>query len=216
MTTLSTTDLLALQNWRYATKQFDATKKIPADIWKAIEQTLVLTPSSYGLQPWKFLVIDDPALRAKLRPVSWNQSQITDASHLVVLAAKTTITAADVDKLINATATTRGMPAAALDGYKGMMIGDLVNGPRSKVIGDWAKRQVYIALGNLMTSVAALGLDTCPIEGFDPSAYDQILDLPSKGLAATVVCPVGYRAATDKYATAPKIRYPLSEIIEHR
>lgn len=209
-------DLLAALNWRYATKQFDAQKKISATTWSTLEQTLVLSPSSYGLQPWKFLVIDDPGLRNQLKAVSWNQPQVVDASHFVVFAARTSVSVADVERFIAVTAQTRGIPASALDAYKGMMLGDVVNGPRSKWAKEWATRQCYIALGNLMTSAALLGIDTCPMEGFDPAAYDRILGLTEQGLAAAVALPLGYRATGDKYATMAKIRYPLNEMVQHR
>lgn len=216
MPTLAERDLLAALTWRYATKQFDAQKKIPAATWATLEQALVLSPSSYGLQPWKFLVIDEPGLRSQLKAVSWNQPQVVDASHFVVFAAKTTMTAADIERFIAFTAQVRGIPASALDAYKGMMLGDVVNGPRSKWAKEWAIRQCYIALGNLMTCAATLGIDACPMEGFDPAAYDRILGLTEQGLTAAVALPLGYRASSDKYATMAKIRYPLSEMIQHR
>ena len=157
----------ALQ-WRYATKAFDAARTIPAGLWSSLEQTLVLSPSSYGLQPWKFLVIDDPALRSELRPFSWNQSQITDASHLVVFLAKRTIDGADLDRLIEATSTIREQPIEQLAFYRSMMQKDLLDGPRSALIDQWSTNQLYIALGTFMTAAALLGIDTCPIEGFSP------------------------------------------------
>jgi nitroreductase len=213
---LATKDLLQALSWRYATKQFEDQKAIPAETWAALEQVLVLSPSSYGLQPWKFIVVDDPALRTQLKAASWNQPQITDAARLVVFATQTTLTVADIDRFINHTAQVRGIPASALDAYKGMMVGDLVNGPRSKWVKDWAARQAYIALGILLESAALLGVDACPMEGFDPAAYDRILDLPDQGLTATVVATLGYRSAADKYASQTKVRYPLAELIEHR
>lgn len=166
----------------------------------------MLSPSSYGLQPWTFQVIDDQALRAELRPHSWNQSQVTDASHLVVFLAKRTVTEADLDRLISATSTARGVPTEQLSGYRELMAKDLVHGPRSERIGTWASNQMYIALGTFMTAAALLGVDTCPIEGFSPPDYDRIL-----GLEASP-----YRSADDKYATLAKVRYPASELIEHR
>ncbi|MFZ4803028.1 MAG: NAD(P)H-dependent oxidoreductase [Synechococcus lacustris] len=214
--TISATELLTGLRWRYAVKAFDPSRSIPTDTWDALEQTLVLSPSSYGLQPWKFLVIDDAALKAELRPHSWNQSQISDCSHLVVLLAKRKIDGSDLDRLIQATASTRGIEAAGLEGYKGMMQRDLVDGPRSQTIGSWASNQVYIALGNLMTAAALLGVDTCPIEGFSPADYDRILGLETSPYRSAVVCPCGYRSADDKYAALAKVRYPLSELIEHR
>ena len=209
-------DLDAAMNWRYAVKTFDASRRIEPNTWAALEHSLVMSPSSYGLQPWKFLVIDDAALKAELRPHSWNQSQISDCSHLVVLLAKRKIDGSDLDRLIQATASTRGIEAAGLEGYKGMMQRDLVDGPRSQTIGSWASNQVYIALGNLMTAAALLGVDTCPIEGFSPADYDRILGLETSPYRSAVVCPCGYRSADDKYAALAKVRYPLSELIEHR
>ena len=208
--------LLDALRWRYATKAFDSSRHIDASTWQALEQALVLTASSYGLQPWKFLVISDPALRAELRPHSWNQSQITDCSHLVVLLKKRVITAADADRLIAATAGERGLDPSLLDGYRQMIQVDLIDGPRSQVIGAWAANQVYIALGNLLTSAALLGVDTCAIEGFSPPDYDRILQLDASDYQSCVVCACGYRSADDKYASLAKVRYTAADLIEHR
>ena len=215
MFTSSDTLLQALQ-WRYATKAFDASRRIEAETWQALEQALVLTASSYGLQPWKFLVITDPAIRAELRPHSWNQSQITDCSHLVVLLKKRVITAADADQVVSATSGARGMDPSLLDGYRKMIQVDLIDGPRSQVIGAWAANQVYIALGNLLTSAALLGVDTCAIEGFSPPDYDRILQLEDGDYQSCVVCACGYRSGDDKYASLAKVRYDAAEVIEHR
>jgi nitroreductase len=216
MPTIPADTLLAQLNWRYATKQFEAGKQIPAATWDALVQALVLSPSSYGLQPWKFLVVTKPELKQQLRAASWNQSQVTDCSHHVVFLAKKQITEADVDRFIAATATTRGIPTTALAGYKGYMMGDLVNGARSKIIGEWAARQCYIALGNLMTSAALLGVDACPMEGLDPVKYDEILGLTGGDYGTVVALPLGYRAATDKSAGAKKVRYPVEQVVEYR
>jgi nitroreductase len=214
--TLSPDVLLQALNWRYATKVFDPARSIPSATWTALEQSLVLTASSYGLQPWKFLVITDPAIRAELRPHSWNQAQITDSSHLVVFLNKRQITAADADRLIDATAAARGLDASSLSGYRQMIQVDLIEGPRSQRIGQWAANQVYIALGNLLTSAALLGVDTCAIEGFSPPDYDRILGLDSSDYQTCVVCACGYRSGDDKYASLAKVRYSASDLIEHR
>src|ERR1700741_5395776 len=132
-----TSQLLNALNWRYATKVFDATKKIPAETWHALKQTLVLTPSSYGLQPYKFLVVQDPAKRAALLPHSWGQKQVVDCSHFVVFLARTEMTEADVDKLIKRSVEIRKIPAEALSGYRGMMLGDVVKGARGKIAHEW-------------------------------------------------------------------------------
>ncbi|MEB3307118.1 MAG: NAD(P)H-dependent oxidoreductase [Cyanobacteriota bacterium] len=208
--------LEAALNWRYAVKAFDPSRRIEPSTWAALENSLVMSPSSYGLQPWKFLVIGDPALRAELRPHSWNQSQITDASHLVVFLAKRTITAADLNQLIQTTSTVRAVPVEQLGFYRELMQKDLIDGPRSQQIERWGSNQVYIALGTFMAAAALLGIDTCPIEGFSPSDYDRILALGSSPYRSCVVCAAGYRDATDKYAGLTKVRYTSGELIEHR
>ena len=213
---ISPASLLEALHWRYATKKFDPAKKIPAAEWATLEQVLVLTPSSYGLQPWKFLVVTDPALKAKLRPASWNQSQIEDCSHLVVFLGKEDVTEADVDRFVGRIAEVRGVSPESLAGYKGFMMGDLVNGPRHAVIGEWAARQVYLAFGNFMTAAALLGIDTCPIEGLEPAKYDEILGLKGTGYHTLAACPAGYRSPEDKYARLPKVRYETGDVIEQR
>ena len=214
--TIPAEQLLAALHWRYATKSFDPDRTIDPATWQALEQALVLTASSDGLQPWKFLVITDPDLRAELRPHSWNQSQISDCSHLVVLLSKRTIRPVDADRLIQCTAMTRGLEPAVLDGYRQMIQVDLIEGPRSAVIEDWAARQVYIALGNLLSSAALLGVDTCAIEGFSPADYDRILKLEGSDYRSCVVCACGYRSADDRYASLAKVRYAATDLIEHR
>ena len=216
MSTISGDALLQQLNWRYATKKFDPAKKIaPAD-WAVLEQALLLTASSYGLQPWKFIIVTDSALKAKLRPASWNQAQVEDCSHLVVFAAQQDVTEADVDKFVARVAEVRGVGIDSLAGYRSYMVGDLVNGPRHAIIKEWAARQTYIAMGNLLTSAAVLGIDACPFEGLEPAKYDEILGLKESGYATVAACPLGYRAADDKYATAPKVRFAVADVIDHR
>ncbi|MFN9621591.1 MAG: NAD(P)H-dependent oxidoreductase [Cyanobacteriota bacterium] len=207
--------LEAALHWRYAVKTFDASRQIEPSTWSTLENSLVMSPSSYGLQPWKFLVITDGGLRAELRPHSWNQSQITDCSHLVVFLAKREIMAADLDQLIDVTSSVRGVPTEQLGFYRDMMQKDLIDGPRSQQIERWASNQVYIALGTFMTAAALLEVDTCPIEGFSPLDYDRILGLESSPYRSCVVCAAGYRDASDKYAALAKVRYAPTELIEH-
>ncbi|MDO9183592.1 MAG: NAD(P)H-dependent oxidoreductase [Bacteriovorax sp.] len=215
MNYLSPEKLIESLEWRYATKAFDPSKKIDKKTWKALEHALVLTPSSYGLQPWKFFVVENQEVKEKLKAVSWNQSQVTDCSHHVVFAIKEKLDEAHITHFIEQTAKVRDMDAAALEGYKKMMIGDLVTGPRSKVVSEWAARQTYIALGNFMTSAALVGVDTCPLEGIDPVKYDEILGLTGTGWKVVVACPAGYRSAEDKYAGSKKVRFDSSELIVH-
>jgi nitroreductase len=207
--------LLAAHSARYATKVFDPSKKIPAETWAALEQVLLLSPSSYGLQPWKFLVVTDPSKREALVPHSWGQRQVADASHLVVFAVKEKMDEAHVDRFIARMAEVRSVPAASLDGYRNMMVSDVVRGPRSAWSKEWAARQAYIALGNFMTSAALLGIDTCPMEGIDPAKYDEILGLAGSGYATVVACPAGYRSEGDKYASQAKVRFEPRDIFHH-
>lgn len=212
--TIPETQLLDALNWRYATKAFDASKKIAEATWKTLEKTLVLSPSSFGLQPYRFLVVEDPSTRAKLQPHSWNQSQVVDASHYVVMAGRTSMTEAEIDLFLNRVVEVRGIPLESLEGYRGMMYGSLLSPGSDARIPHWAALQVYIALGNLMTSAALLGIDTCAIEGFVPAEYDAILGLKEQGYASVVCCALGYRSAEDKYASAPKVRFPAANLIK--
>lgn len=205
--------LLAALQWRYATKIFDATKKIPADLWAALEQALVLTPTSYGMQPYQFLIVQDAAKRAALLPHSWGQKQVVDCSHYLVLTARTEVTDVDVAKLIQRTSELRGIPLEKLNFYRDMILSDVVNGPRGKTAHEWAARQSYIALGNIMTSAALLGVDACPMEGLSPVEYDKVLGLNGSGYKTVVACAFGYRAATDKYASLPKVRYASADLL---
>jgi len=213
MNFINESTLTEIQNYRYATKLFDSTKKIPAQTWAAIEQSLIDSPSSYGLQPWKFVVITDPAIKKAIRPQTWNQSQTEDASHYLVICAKEKMDSAHVAKFIDRMVEVRGGERAALAGYEKMMNGDVVTGPRSQVSFEWAARQCYIALGNFMTSCALVGVDTCPIEGFVPGEYDKILGLEGTGWRSVVCCAAGYRSADDKYAQMKKVRFDKKDLI---
>lgn len=212
--TIPEKQLLESLNWRYATKTFDALKKIPAATWKALEETLVLSPSSFGLQPYRFLIVTDPALRAKLQPHSWNQTQVVDASHYVVFAARTAMTETEIDRFLERVVEVRGIPRESLEGYRGMMYGSLLSPGSESRIPHWAALQAYIALGNLMTSASLLGVDTCAIEGFAPAEYDALLGLKEQGYASVVCCALGYRSAEDKYAALAKVRFPNTDLIK--
>jgi nitroreductase len=207
-------NLIAAMNWRYATKMFDPTIMIDKETLQALLDTLVLTPSSYGLQPWKFIIVQNPTMRKNLREASWNQAQVEDCSHMVVFAIKETLDIAHVEHYLSRMAQVRGLELQTFDGLKKMLIGDLISGPRSKVITEWAARQAYIALGNLMTACAVLGVDACPLEGINPVKYDEILGLEGSGFKTVVACPIGYRKASDKYALAKKVRFTNDEVIQ--
>lgn len=213
---ISSEPLLQQLNWRYAVKKFDATKKIPEETWQALEDVLVLTPSSFGLQPWKFIVVTDPDLRKTLQDHAWGQSQVVDASHLVVFARKLEVSDADVDRYVNYMAEVRSTPVESLEGMSTMIKGFLKSPPYPMEIEAWTARQTYIAVGQFLTSAALLGIDACPMEGFVPSKVDDTLELTKQGYGAVVLCAAGYRAEDDKYADLKKVRFPQSEMIEYR
>jgi nitroreductase len=212
MNIVNSEQLLEQLNWRYATKQFDPNRKISASDWTTLEEVLRLTPSSGGLQPWKFVVVTDPAVRAQLRPASYGQPQITDASHLVVFTAKNNFSEADVDAHLQNVARAQGVPVESLAQLRGMLVGGIVPAMDETARNAWARNQAFIALGNLLTSAALLGMDACPMEGFDHAQYDEILGLKAKGCSSAVIATLGYRLSTDKYAAAPKVRFAREQI----
>ncbi len=212
MNPINTTDLTAALQWRYATKAFDSQKKIDSTTLEALLETLRLTPSSFGLQPWKFIVVENPALREQLRAQSWNQPQVTDASHLIVLAVKEAVTVNDISEWINCLALTQQTPIDQLAPLQGM-IQQFTGAMSADDMLHWNTRQLYIALGQLMTCAALLEIDSCPLEGISPASYDQILGLAGSGYCTKVACAIGYRSGLDKYANAPKARFPQEKII---
>lgn len=213
MSTIDKNHLIGQLNWRYATKQFDPQRKISGEHWETLEEALVLSPSSFGLQPWKFIVVKDPAVREKLVGASHGQRQVADASHLVVFAIKKNLSEQDVDNYVKRIAEVRGVPRESLAGFRDVMVGYLIKGLDEAKRENWEAKQIYIALGNFLTSAALLEIDACPMEGIDPAKYDEILGLDKKGLHAVVVATAGYRAATDGYSKAKKVRFPREEVL---
>jgi nitroreductase len=209
-------DILSALNWRYACKVFDPAKKIPAETWAELEASLVLTPSSFGLQPWKFIIIQDRELREKLVPHAWNQRQIADCSHLVVMTVPKVLSIEHVDANIARMIEVRGGSADGLLSFRKMVLGFRDGLEAKGGLEQWAKLQTYIALGQFMLAASLLGLDTCPMEGFVPARFDEILELEKEGRTAAVLCPVGYRSADDRYAGLPKVRFEAKDVIEHR
>ena len=212
--TVSPDKLLAALRWRYATKRFDPSRKIPAALRDAIEDSLVLTPSSFGLQPWKFIVIQDPGVLALLSPESWKQPQVTEASHYVVLTARTDLDGTDIDAWMARMSEVQGNHVETTAPLRGMIQG-FAQAMSHESRHAWNVRQTYIALGQLMASAALLGIDACPMEGISAAGYDHVLGLESSGYATVVACALGYRAADDKYAATPKARFDRSRIIAH-
>ncbi len=212
----SASDLLSALEWRYATKVFDPNQKIPDDTWADLEKSLILTPSSFGLQPWKFIVIRDQALREELVPHAWKQRQVADCSHLLVIAVPRVLQESHIDANIHRMVEVRGGSADGLLGFRNMVAGFRSQLEAKGGLEQWAKLQAYIALGQFMLAASLLGIDTCPMEGFVPEKFDEILGLEKEGLTAAVLCPAGYRSEDDRYAGLPKVRFEASAIIEHR
>ena len=198
-------------NWRYACKKFDSSKSISDEDFNTLLESLRLTASSYGIQPWKFVVVKNQDKREELIGASYNQRQVAEASHLIVLCAPIEIDEALIDSYLADTAKTRGLDVSELAKFKKM----LMSIPRKPEEWKkaWAKNQIYIALGNLLTVCAEMRIDSCPMEGFSPAKYDEILNLKEHGLRSVVACPVGYRHSEDKYIEVKKVRFPNSHLV---
>jgi nitroreductase len=210
---ISKESILEKLNWRYATKSYDSTKKVSDEDWTILEKSLMLAPSSFGLQPYKFIVVTDQATKEKLKPAAWGQSQITDASHLVVVAYKKVLTDADVEHFVERISEVRGAPREALLDYENIMKGSAKKAVDGGYIETWNSRQAYIALGFLLETAALLSIDATPMEGFDPAQFNEILGLTD--YSAVVLAAVGYRdEEKDWLATLPKVRFPNDELIQ--
>ena len=199
-------------NWRYATKKFDASKEVSTEDLEKLLEAIQLTASSYGLQPYEIIVVKDAALREELKKASWDQTQITDSSEIIVFANKTHITNSYVDSYLQDIAQTRGLKLENLEGLKGMLESTILKlDPEDQ--NAWAAKQAYIALGNLLSAAANLRIDTCPMEGFDAARYDELLNLKDKGLTTAVIATIGYRSEEDSTQFAAKVRKSKHDLI---
>lgn len=205
-------DIIESLKWRYAVKNFDSKALIPNEKIERIKEAFNLTPTSYGLQPVKMMVIRDKELQQKLVPHSFNQAQIGQASDLLVFCAIETIDEAYIIDYFNRVKALRGTDDAILKPFRDFLIHDFGNKSQDDIF-NWAVNQVYIVLGNLMTVCAAEGIDACPIEGFIPAEYDKVLNLKAQGLKSVLVMPIGYRAKDDMFADLAKVRKPLQDVI---
>ena len=200
-------------NWRYATKKFDETKKLSKEQLDNLVESLRLAASSFGLQPWKFMIISNEELKKELLPHSWNQEQVVNCSHHIVFCTYSNFNEEHVTNFVKTIADARGQSLEELKGYKDMMTGFLGRMDEKQVL-EWAKNQVYLALGSFLVTCAELGIDACPMEGIVQSEYDRALKLSEKGLTTVVACPVGIRSEDDKYSELAKVRFPLKDVIE--
>ncbi len=201
------------QNWRYATKKFNSEKKISEADFEILKDAIQLSSSSYGLQPYKVLIVENEEIRKQLQPASWGQSQIVDASHLLVFANIANVDEEYINNFAQNVATTRNIPFENVKGYADFMIGKITT-LTTEEQAIWTAKQTYLALGNLLNAAAELKIDVTPMEGFDPKQYDEILGLKEKGLHAALVATVGYRHHEDDTQHYIKVRKPKSELFE--
>ena len=205
--------LLEGLKWRYATKKFDNTKKISDTELEKLKEAIQLSASSYGLQLYKVLIIENNELREKIKPAAWGQGQITDASHLFIFCNFTDVTRDSIDDYMNLKAKTQGIDAEALKPY-GDFIEGKMNERSSSEKSNWTARQTYVALGNLLAACGELKIDACPMEGFEAEQVDEILGLKEKGLTTAVIATVGYRANDDETAMQEKVRKSKEVLFE--
>lgn len=200
-------------NWRYATKKFDPTKKISSDDLEVIKESLRLVPTSYGLQSMKFLIVESKEIREQLLLASFGQKQIVDASHLLVLCAYKDITPIHIDAYAENIANTRDHSVEAVAGYRDF-IKRTVSSMSEEQKTAWNSKQLYIALGQLMTTCANLRIDATPMEGFNASKVDEILELNKKNLTSVLLCPIGFRHEDDDLQFAKKVRKSHNDLFE--
>ena len=205
---------LEIRKWRYATKKFDASKKVSKEDLDTLLEATRLSASSYGLQPYHIYVISDQEVKEKLKPASWGQSQITDASHIIVFANSTDFDEHLVDDYLDNVSKTRNIPQEGLKGYGDFMKSKLLDLP-SETKGHWTTNQVYLAFGNAMQAAAELKIDTCPMEGFEPEVYNEVLGLNGKNQNAAVVLAIGYRSEEDDTQHYAKVRKSTEELFTH-
>ena len=204
--------ILESLQWRAAIKQFDTTKKVSAEDLEKLIEAANLAPTSGGLQPLKLVVVSNAELQSKLVPMSYGQQQVASASHILVFAIETNLDTSIVDRFVERMAEVRDMPVEQLEGYRQSMHG-YIGSMDEATIADWARRQAYISLGTVMAAAADMRIDSCPMEGFDPIQYQEILGLKEKNLMPTVILPIGYRSDEDVHSKSAKVRKKTEDFL---
>lgn len=204
--------ILEALNTRYATKKFDPTRIISEELLTTILESLRLTPTSYGLQLMKVVVVENADKRNALLPYSYGQRQVVDASHLLILCREKIAQPSHVEEYINTISTTRNVPSENLDGFKNMML-DTIKNMSEEASSIWMDKQTYIALGNLLNTCALLNIDACPMEGFQAAEYNRELGLDNLNLSAVLTIPIGYRAEDDANAKVKKVRRSTEDFV---
>ncbi len=202
---------LETQNWRYATKKFDASKKISTEDLNTLKEAIRLSSSSYGLQPYQVIIVENPELRAELLAAAYGQSQVVDASHLIIFANEMNVGDDAVEKYLSRIGVTRNIPVESLAGFGNYMKGT-INNLAEDAKNIWASKQTYLALGNLLNAAAELKIDVTPMEGFNPAQVNEILGLDKLGLNASLMATIGYRHEDDATQHLKKVRKSNEEL----
>ena len=206
------TGVIEKLKWRYATKKFDATRKLSEAQIGILTEAFNLTATSYGLQPLRMLVISNKNLQEKLLPLSMHQKQVQEASHVLVICIEDALDSAFIKNYFSKVEKDRGTPRHILTPFEEFLVNDFKK-KSAEDIEQWMAKQAYLALGNLLTVCALEGIDACPMEGFDPEGYDAVLGLKEKNLKSVLVLPVGYRSEEDPFAEMKKVRRGVEEVI---
>lgn len=205
-------DIIEKLKWRYATKKFDASKKLSEEKLKVLKEAFNLTATSYGLQPLKMLVISNDDLKKKLVPLTMNQEQVTTASHVLVICTETEMPSNYIKDYFKMVEKTRSTPRNILEPFETFLIEEFSDKPKAS-LETWMAKQAYIAMGNLLTVCALEDIDSCPIEGFVPAKYDELLELDEMGLRSVLVLAVGYRADDDFFSDLKKVRRGIKSVV---
>ena len=214
MEIVTSENIIQLLNWRYATKSFDSNKKLNDAQLATLLNAIQLAPSSYGLQPYQIIVVSNQEIKEALKVAAYGQSQLAQASHVLVFARTKNYTIAHVDEFAANIIATRGVTAEDIKGYVDTMKGTVESQTQDQ-LAVWNSKQAYIALGILLESAALNGIDACPMEGFDTAKFDEILGLDAKNLASVVIAPVGFRSTEDDAQHYKKVRKSQQDLFIH-
>ena len=205
-------EIIKKLQWRYATKKFDPNKVLSDEKLEILKEAFNLTATSYGLQPLRLVVVSDPGVKEQLVPISMDQPQVKDASHVLIFCTENTVTSQFIKGHFNRVEDIRDTPREILDPFESYLL-ESFSDKKPEDIELWMTKQAYLAMGNLLTVCALEDIDACPMEGFDPDKYDELLQLEEKGLRSVLVMPIGYRAEDDMFADLKKVRRGVSEVV---
>ena len=214
METVTSENIIRLLNWRYATKSFDTSKKLDDVQLATLLNAIQLAPSSYGLQPYQIIVVNNQEVKEVLKGAAYGQPQLAQASHVLVFARTKNYTTAHVDEYAANIIATRGVTSEELKGYVDTMKGTVESQTQDE-LAVWNSKQAYLALGILLESAALNGIDACPMEGFDAAKFDEILGLDAKNLASVVIATIGFRSTEDDSQHYKKVRKSQEDLFIH-